>query len=165
LLLLEACHKRIFLIEKYQNLAAETTSGIISRSLFLWMNSLFKRGYNKVISFEDLDRIDSSLKSSKLHQKLQDVWTQQDRQVKAPLLRSLWKALRWSILSPVPPRLCYSGFLFAQPFLINRATAYLSQPSSAFQDDVGYGLIGAAACIYLGIAVSIEASSLLNSKI
>ncbi|KAI9742902.1 MAG: hypothetical protein M1818_003631 [Claussenomyces sp. TS43310] len=154
LLALEAWGKRQSLIDKYQSLASETTSGIFSRSLFLWMNSLFRRGYSKVIFFADLGPIDNDLGSARVHQRLQDVWTRQDRPVRSPLLRSLWKALRWSILSPVPPRLCYSGFVFAQPFLINRATTYLTQPSHLLEDDVGYGLIGAAACTYVGMAVS-----------
>lgn len=104
------------------------------------MNALFKRGYSKVISFEDLDRIDSNLGSVALHQKLQDSWEQRNHEVKMPLLRSLWKAHRWSILLPIVPRLCYSGFLFGQPFLIERATSYLSQPSDVLEEDIGYGL-------------------------
>lgn len=117
LLLLEARDKTSCLMEPYQTLPTETTSGILSRSLFLWMNSLFLRGYRKVISFEDLGPIDDRLASS-LHQRLQEVWHQQQKQhAPWPLLRSLLIALRWSLLSPVPPRLCYCGFLFAQPFL------------------------------------------------
>ncbi|KAF5875138.1 putative abc multidrug protein [Botrytis fragariae] len=154
LLCLEAWDKRVFLMEQYQTLATEATSGIFSNSLFLWMNVLFKRGYNKVISFEDLGQIDSNLESAALHQKLQDSWKQRNHEAKMPLLRSLWKAHRWSILMPVLPRLCYSGFLFAQPFLIERAISYLSQPSDVLEEDIGYGLIGATACIYLGIAIS-----------
>ncbi len=158
LLAFEAWNKRRYLLEKYQSLAVETTSGILSRALFLWMNNLFRRGYSKIIFFDDLGPIDSDLGSARLHQNLHDVWTHQDRSVRAPLLRSLWKALRWSILSPVPARLCYAGFQFAQPFLIQRATDYVTRPSDPLEDDIGYGLIGAAACIYLGIAVS----SILN---
>ncbi|KAM0306073.1 hypothetical protein ACHAO8_010900 [Botrytis cinerea] len=154
LLFLEAWDKRAFLMEKYQTLATETTSGIFSYSLFLWMNSLFRRGYSKVILFNDLGPIDSSLGTAGLHRRLQDSWQPQYCEARMPLLRSLWKALRWSILSPVLPRLCYSGFLFAQPFLIDRATSYLSQPSNPLEDDIGYGLIGATACTYLGIAIS-----------
>ncbi|KAF7947159.1 uncharacterized protein EAE97_004408 [Botrytis byssoidea] len=154
LLCLEVWDKRVFLMEQYQTLAAEVTGGIFSNSLFLWMNALFKRGYSKVISFEDLGQIDSNLGSAALHQRFQDSWKQQNREAKKPLLRSLWKAHRWSILLPVLPRLCYSGFLFAQPFLIERAISYLSQPSDVLEEDIGYGLIGATACIYLGIAIS-----------
>ncbi|KAF7887524.1 hypothetical protein EAF00_009818 [Botryotinia globosa] len=117
LLCLEAWDKRVFLMEQYQTLATEATSGVFSNSLFLWMNALFKR---------------------------QDAFAEKPG-----------KAHRWSILLPVSPRLCYSGFLFAQPFLIERAISYLSQPSDVLEEeDIDYGLIGAAACIYLGIAIS-----------
>lgn len=155
LLLLEERDKTHCLMKPYQTLPTEATSGILSRSLFLWMNGLFQRGYRKVMSFEDLGPIDDRLASSSLHQHLQEAWHTQKRQhAPLPLLRSLWIALRWPLLSPVPPRLCYCGFLFAQPFLIERATLYVSQRGDAAANiDVGYGLIGATACIYLGIAV------------
>lgn len=154
LLLLEAKDKTSYLMEPYQALPAETTSGILSLSLFLWMNNLFRQGYHRIISFEDLGRIDDPLTSPSLHQHLQEVWHQQKGQrASSHLLWSLWIALRWSILSPIPPRLCYCGFLFAQPFLIERATLYVSQRSDAVDTDTGYGLVGATACIYLGIAV------------
>ncbi|TEY52525.1 hypothetical protein BOTCAL_0257g00150 [Botryotinia calthae] len=145
---------QLHLAIQYQTLATEATSGIFSSSLFLWMNALFKRGHSKVISFEDLGHIDSNLGSAALHQKLQDSWKQRNREAKMSLLRSLWKAHRWPILLPVLPRLCYSGFLFVQPFLIEQAISYLSQPSNVLEEDIGYGLIGATACIYLGIAIS-----------
>ncbi|KAF7874003.1 hypothetical protein EAF04_002675 [Stromatinia cepivora] len=154
LLCLEAWDKKVFLMEQYQALATETTSGIFANSLFLWMNSLFRLGYKKIILFKDLRPIDSSLGSAGLHQKLQDSWRQQHHEAKMPLLRSLWKAHRWSILVPVLPRLCYSGFLFAQPFPIERATSHLSQPSDVLEEDIGYGLIGATACTHLGTAIS-----------
>lgn len=161
LLLLEAWNKRAILTETYQTLATETVSGILNRSLFLWMNSLFIRGYIKIIQCDDLGPIDEKLGSSRLHEQLQDVWLKQNqiKEVRLPLLRSLWIAFHWSILSPVLPRLCYAGFLFAQPFLIDRATSYLSQPIDALEDDIGYGLIGASASIYLGIAVWILLSA------
>ena len=155
LLLLEAWDKTPLIIEN-KALPSETTSGVLSRTFFLWLNALFWRGYRKVISFDDLDPIDSSLRSSLLHESLERAWIQRKKdKLRWPLLRSLWKALRWSLLSAVPPRLCYSGFLFAQPFLIDRATSYLGQKSDDGDDNIGYGLIGATGCIYLGIAVNI----------
>ena len=153
LLLLEAWSKRALLEEQYRTLATEATSGILSRSLFLWMNGLFLQGFSKVISPDDLGPVDGELASAALHGQLHNEWMLQDRHVKWPLLRAMWRALRWSLLSPVPPRLCYGGLLFAQPFLINRAIAYLSKPGGVVEDDIGYGLIAAAGCVYLGIAV------------
>ena len=155
LLLFELWGKQGFLQGQYCSLAAETTSGVFGRSLFLWMNNLFMKGFAKAISFDDLGPIDSKLGSVGLHQTFCNEWDRQDRSAKWPLLQTSWRALYWSILSPIPPRLCYSGFLFAQPFLINRATAYLSLSSRTITDDIGYGLIAAAGFIYLGIAVRV----------
>ncbi|KIW26309.1 uncharacterized protein PV07_09410 [Cladophialophora immunda] len=152
MLLLEAWSKRSFLEMQYQALPVETTSSILSRGLFVWMNDLFISGFRKVISFEDLGAIDTKLDSATIHRRIHDEWSKQDCQAKWPLLRSLWRALRWSILSTIPARLCYSGFVFAQPFLIRRATGYLAQPRSA--NDIGYGLVAATGCIYAGIAIS-----------
>ena len=46
------------------------------------------------------------------------------------------------------------GFNFAQPFLIVSAIENLKKAEASKND--GYGLIGAAFLIYLGIAVSID---------
>ncbi|KIX97801.1 uncharacterized protein Z520_06579 [Fonsecaea multimorphosa CBS 102226] len=152
MLLLEAWSKRSSLNMQYQALPVETTSSILSRGLFVWMNSLFIQGFRKVISFEDLGAIDNKLDSATIHRRIHNEWSKQDRHLRWPLLRSLWRALRWSILSTIPARLCYSGFIFAQPFLIRRATDYLAQSRTA--NDIGYGLIAATGCIYVGIAIS-----------
>ncbi|EXJ53578.1 uncharacterized protein A1O5_13145 [Cladophialophora psammophila CBS 110553] len=152
MLLLEAWSKRTFLQVQFQALPIETTRGILNRGLFIWMNALFIQGFRKAISFEDLGAIDSKFDSAAIHRQIHDEWSKQARRVKWPLLRTLWRALRWSILSTVPARLCYGGFLFAQPFLIHRATYYLAQPRSG--NDSGYGLITATGCIYVGIAIS-----------
>lgn len=54
------------------------------------------------------------------------------------------------------PRLCLIGFNYAQPFFISSAIAYVSQPIEAQNKNDGYGLIGAAGLIYLGIAVRLD---------
>lgn len=56
-----------------------------------------------------------------------------------------WKA--------VIPRLCYTGFSFAQPFLINKIVDVVgTSKSNRPQGTVG-GLVGATALVYLGLAV------------
>lgn len=52
------------------------------------------------------------------------------------------------------PRLCLIGFNYAQPFLIQRAITLLSELRSTQSDNNGYGLIGAAFFVYVGIAIS-----------
>jgi ATP-binding cassette subfamily C (CFTR/MRP) protein 1 len=46
------------------------------------------------------------------------------------------------------------GFTFAQPFLITRAILLASAPFDEGNQNVGYGLIGAYAIVYVGMTVS-----------
>jgi hypothetical protein len=61
---------------------------------------------------------------------------------------------KWAVLAAVIPRLCLSGFTFAQPFLFERVVGFISEPKANYTDNHGYGLILAAVIIYFGIAVS-----------
>ena len=72
------------------------------------------------------------------------------------ILITLW----WPLLTAIIPRLCLIGFNFAQPFLITRTLNLLYQPINETSKDEGYGLIGAAGLIYLGIAVCNKISCL-----
>lgn len=53
---------------------------------------------------------------------------------------------------PVLPRLCLTGFTFAQPFLASSLISYLENPEEATENQ-GYGLIGASFLVYTGVAV------------
>lgn len=54
----------------------------------------------------------------------------------------------------VPARLALIGFNYSQPFLVTAVVNYIQGTWPNETDNVGYGLIGAAIIIYLGIAVS-----------
>lgn len=69
------------------------------------------------------------------------------------LVIALASALRRPLLAVILPRLCLVGFNYAQPFLISRAVRLLEETVNEETTDQGYGLIGATALIYLGIAV------------
>ena len=71
------------------------------------------------------------------------------------LIKVSASCFRWQIISSVFSRLCLIGFNYAQPFLIAQAIAYVGRPTDALNRNYGYGLIGATALIYVGIAVSI----------
>ena len=63
-------------------------------------------------------------------------------------------ALKRPLLAPVAARLAFMGFSFAQPFLITAAIRHLQGTGLESSRNDGYGLIGAAALVYTGIAVS-----------
>ena len=57
-------------------------------------------------------------------------------------------------MAPILPRLCLTGFIYAQPFLVQAVTNFLEQSPQSAPDSWGYGLIGAYFFVYSGIAVS-----------
>lgn len=155
LLVLESYEKRSFLTKPYNEYAAEELGGILNRSIFWWINPLLLQGYRSVLSPNDLSNIDQQLASETLDGKMKHTWdAMQQCGHKFPLLRCIISCFRWSLITVIPPRLCLIGFKFAQPLFINRAVLLIEAPSSPNNTHAGYGLIGAAALIYTGYAVS-----------
>lgn len=67
---------------------------------------------------------------------------------------------RWNIFSIVFPRLCVVGLNVAQPFLINEAIRFVQSTDGKDNVNIGYGLIGAYAFVYVGTAVCTSSSCL-----
>jgi ATP-binding cassette subfamily C (CFTR/MRP) protein 1 len=66
--------------------------------------------------------------------------------------------LKWQLLVVIPPRACLIALTFVQPLMINRAVllAMVSDNNvTPWSTQVGYGLIGAYAMVYIGAAVCI----------
>jgi ATP-binding cassette, subfamily C (CFTR/MRP), member 1 len=64
------------------------------------------------------------------------------------------RVLKWPVLLPIVARLVLIAFTFCQPFLLNRFLDYLQDPVERQNPNIGYGLIGAYAIVYFGMAVS-----------
>jgi hypothetical protein len=60
---------------------------------------------------------------------------------------------KWDVLAGVLPRLAYTGFIFSQPFLVHRVLTFIEEPEDINSKNIAYGLIGAYALVYIGIAV------------
>ncbi|ETS74387.1 hypothetical protein PFICI_14253 [Pestalotiopsis fici W106-1] len=155
LLFLEGQSKTTSLTPPYQGLPPESTSSIINRSFLWWVNDLFYSGLRSILTLDDLYVLDGKLASAPLHAAIAQAWqrrTKPERRFEFPwaACRALWRPL----LLVVFPRLCMIGFTFAQPFLISTALGLLSQPSDQQSTNNGYGIIGATALVYLGLAVS-----------
>jgi ATP-binding cassette subfamily C (CFTR/MRP) protein 1 len=168
LLLLESRSKRIYLRPPYSTYSPEETSGIFNISFFWWLSPILASGFRKLLTLDDLFTTDNALLSEPLGEQMQQSWNK--CRYHPPRFRYLltvvdrfsgrWAVafailhcLRWSLASIIFPRLCLIGFNYAQPYLISAAIENISQQSNAKNKNVGYGLIGATALIYLGIAV------------
>jgi ABC-type multidrug transport system fused ATPase/permease subunit len=155
LILLESWQKSKWVKWDIMEHSPEETSGIFGLGGFAWLNRVFLAGYRKILTLDDLFPLDQNMATEALHLKLMDGMTASIyKGKKFGLAKALAKTLAIPLLLPIGPRIALTAFKFCQPFLINTLLAYLQEPAEATTRNVGYGLIGAAVLIYLGIAVS-----------
>ncbi|KAI5267437.1 putative multidrug resistance protein [Aureobasidium subglaciale] len=152
ILVLEAWEKGSLLRPPYRDATPEARSGLYNRSVFWWLNHFLAVGFGKVISFEDLYPLDYALSSEHLAKSAQSSWHKSTKSDQYALLWSTLVCLKWPLLAPAIPRLAMIGFNYSQPFLITRIINYVQNEER--DKNIGYGLIGAAAVIYIGIAIS-----------
>ncbi|KAF2808068.1 P-loop containing nucleoside triphosphate hydrolase protein [Mytilinidion resinicola] len=76
------------------------------------------------------------------------------RKSKHELAYVVTKMLRWPLILPVFPRLALLGFTLCQPLLVGRLLDFLHKSDHQKSINIGYGLVGAYAVVYFGMAVS-----------
>lgn len=150
---LESIEKRSFLKDPYNEYPPESLSGIFNTSVFWWLNGLFVKGYHRILDLGDLFKTDEELSSHQLQLRMRSSWQRYSKYKKHALLRATLSAFRFPLAKMIFPRLCVSALKFSQPLLINRAVSLISQPRTQTTRNDGYGLIGATALIYIGLAI------------
>lgn len=153
LLVLVSVEKQKWLLSAEKYHSAESMSGLFTRAFFTWLNSLLWRGHSASLAGDDLPAVHEKLLSSGLSVRFADTWAQSNKTGQNALLWAVIKCLRWEMAAIAFPRLCAVGFSLAQPFLIGEVVSVLQQ-TDPFSLYVGYGLIGATAIVFVGIAVS-----------
>ncbi|KAH7486465.1 hypothetical protein FOMA001_g5636 [Fusarium oxysporum f. sp. matthiolae] len=130
----------------------ETSSGVVNRSFFWWLNGLFLQGHRTILETEDLQAIDSKFDTDHVSAPLEKQWERARNSGQPSLLKSTFLAYKWQFAAGIIPRLLHSGFNFAQPFLIQSVIVLVSKKEMSVQ--ISSGLIGATVLIYLGLAIS-----------
>ncbi|KAH7152137.1 P-loop containing nucleoside triphosphate hydrolase protein [Dactylonectria estremocensis] len=154
LLGLETIEKRKILIKANKTPSAESTSGPFSRGLFVWLNSLLISGWGTVLTNDGLPAIYEKLSSEKLAVRFGTAWSKATKKSKSPsIFLTTFSILRWEILGIMPPRLAIIALSLSQPFLISNALRFLSAPATDAAMNLGYGLIGAFALVFVGSAL------------
>ncbi|RAQ73309.1 ABC transporter, partial [Aspergillus flavus] len=152
LLILGNVEKRKWLNPSEKARSAECLSGLFSRGLFAWLNSLLWKGYSMLLTGSSLPPVHEKLSSRDLSARFADSWASSEQSGQNALLLVVISCLRWEILRVALPRICVVGFSIAQPFLVGKVVTILEQNDS-FSLDKGYGLIGATAIVFTGVAV------------
>lgn len=161
--IMELQGKRNHLIGIWRNLGPEATAGIVSRGLFWWLNELMIRGFKATLSMSSLHHLDSELQASLALDKTLEFQLKNERKNrhKHRLLLLVIRCHKTALLLAVIPRLCLMGFTFAQPFLINRVITFVEGDKGNDPRSFAYGLMGATALVYLGLAVSHQSINLM----
>jgi hypothetical protein len=152
ILILENVPKHRYMLPTEKGQSGESTSGPFSRGLFVWLNGLLRKGYTLLLTDDMLPKIHEKLSSSDLSDRFTSTWASCDQSHQYALLIAVFKSLRWDIAAIALPRLGMIGFSIAQPFLIGKTVSFLENTESSL--NIGYGLIGATAIVYTGVAVS-----------
>ncbi|KAL7941244.1 P-loop containing nucleoside triphosphate hydrolase protein [Trichoderma barbatum] len=154
---IECFGKTKYLRPAFKNeLTPEQMTSFWSRSFFIWLLPVFRKGYSNVFLVDDLPDIDKDLKELATYTQLETAWRRtRGSRLGFRLVRATFEANSWSFISAIVPRLMLSAFTFCQPFLIQAAVSHLN--GTANEDDherFGQALVGAFALVYLGIAIS-----------
>ncbi|POR33115.1 Canalicular multispecific organic anion transporter 1 [Tolypocladium paradoxum] len=150
---LEARNKTFLLLETPNDKSSEELAGPINKSLYLWLNRLFRTGYKRALAVADLGPIDGLLYSKSISAMFQPLIRGEQAGIETGvgLIRLTVKCAGIHVLSPVIPRLALIAFTYSQSFVVNAMMQYLSDDSPTRH---GYGLIGACLFVYVGIAVA-----------
>lgn len=152
LLILEEIPKRHF--TDARDPVRETSAGVISRSLFWWLNPLLLSGSREILEIDQLEPVGDKFDSDYLLQRLERAWKKESKKENPSLLVCTLAEFKWPALAGVIPRLLQSAFNFAQPFLIQSVILAVGSPETELSVKVASGLIGATALVYVGMALS-----------
>jgi len=150
---LESVNKRQSLKPEFSICSPEATSGFLNRTLFWWLNPLFLHGYKSLLFLHDLCNLDKHLTTSYLSQIFEASWTKAPKS-SSQLFTTLLRAYKAPIIYGILPRIILIALNFTQPFLINRAVNLSMQEINSGSTNAGYGMIGAYALVYIGIALA-----------
>ncbi|KAK6073198.1 ATP-binding cassette containing protein [Seiridium cupressi] len=161
-LMIQSLNKRSYLREPYRHLPTEQVVSDLNRLFLFWANAEILKGNSKLLTVADLPDLDHALRSRDLRTRMEVAWEtcryhhilllDTDCQSRLPLtflgsakpdsggkansakaLLTAWlRCFGPSMLVLVDPRCLLAVIRFAQPVLISRTIAYVSEPVTEF---------------------------------
>lgn len=146
----------------------EALSGFWNRIFYLWLNQTLYSGFRVILTVDNLDNLENIFSSEALAERFITAWHNGrlffidihihkltllvDNTAKHSLAKACLRATMGHVLAVVFPRICLSFFMFVQPFFLEAAVSAVELKANS---NTKYGLLGAAALIYLGVAVGL----------
>ncbi|KAJ6545144.1 P-loop containing nucleoside triphosphate hydrolase protein [Mycena capillaripes] len=127
-----------------------STSSFLSRALYLWLIPLMWFGRKKTLTIDDCGTIPLELSANASTAPLRDALVSMPRRGHY-LVRASFKAFPGLFLGPILSRLLLLLATFAQPLLVPRMIAFISNPEQS--SERGWALVGAFVCTYALIAL------------
>ncbi|KAJ6438338.1 ABC multidrug transporter [Purpureocillium lavendulum] len=152
LLVLETVEKRSILIDGRAP-SQESTSGPLNRGFFVWLNPLLITGWATMLTNNALPTINERLSSRCLEARFAAKWDRAAAGRKPSLFLTTVHVLKWELLSIALPRIGMIGLSISQPYLVSNALRILALPSGEMTKNLGYGLVGAFAFVFIGSAI------------
>ncbi|OQE74121.1 hypothetical protein PENNAL_c0084G03585 [Penicillium nalgiovense] len=156
LLVVESIPKDSVLKRAYQNPPPETATGVLGKSLFTWINPLLLLGNRTDLTVAQLPALEVALCVTGVGPNgLETLWRKGANWDQPHSL--LWASMRYyagPFLLGIFPRALQIGFTFAQPFLVETTTSWVDSEDGPNTMRQGYGLIGAFAVTYIGLAIT-----------
>ncbi|KAK5989625.1 ABC multidrug transporter B [Cladobotryum mycophilum] len=154
LLALESVEKSRYLPPAWSEKSPEEKSGVFSQSLLLWLRRILVEGRKRLIYPNDLYALEPGLETRRLSDIFWKNWhARNGKASQSTLVLVLVRTLKWSLLTPVVPRLAQVAFTICQPLMLQEFLRYL-QGEGNFVSGTGGGFIGAYGLVYCGLAIS-----------
>lgn len=153
LVLVESASKTRTLRPVYLTLSSEEVSGFWPRSFFAWVLPLFRTGFSTTIGISDMPEVDHDLRGHAANAKLSRAWM--EYRGPSRIIKALFRAYHWSILSAIVPRIALIAFTLCQPFLISTTVTWMGSDVTTETKGYGQSLVGAYVIVYFGMAVSV----------
>ncbi|KAM0809256.1 putative ABC transporter domain-containing protein [Seiridium cardinale] len=138
-------------------ISPEDASGIIRKTLFLWVNDIMAAASRTVLTIKHLPHLDKSLKSGNVEADVSRAWKTQGHgpACSQPLMSVLLRALRALLIDTVKPRIFLVVFRFAQPILIRQVIHFVAGTYSGNGlRSRGYWILATSVFLYTGLTFS-----------
>lgn len=139
----------------------EATSGFFTRTLFLFLQPMLRTGFRGALSLRDLSNLGVDFTSERVSAKFSRSWPQHKQLKTHSLFIACCVAFKGAIMAFVLPRLCVTGLLFSQPYIMQSIIDSAAKP---MPDESG-GLVGATAFAFIGAAVCRAASTHVKNQL